>query len=45
MHNPEYVLEYGTHKILYNFEIQTNHQIIAQSTVALEYTNCFSAEW
>ena len=27
MHNPEYVLENETAKTLWNFEIQTDHQI------------------
>ena len=27
MHNPEFVLENGTHKPLWDFQIQTDHQI------------------
>ena len=30
MHNPESVLENEVHKILWDFEIQTNHQIFAR---------------
>ena len=30
MHNPEYVLENETHKLLWDFEIQTGHQISAR---------------
>ena len=30
MHNPESVLENETHKLLWDFEIQTNHQIFAR---------------
>ena len=30
MYNPEYVLENETHKLLWDFEIQTDHQISAR---------------
>ena len=30
MHNPESILENGTHKILWDFEIQTDHLISAR---------------
>ena len=30
MHNAEYVLENDTHKLLWNFEIQTDHLISAR---------------
>ena len=30
MHNPEYVLENVTHKLFWDFEIQTDHQISAR---------------
>ena len=30
MHKPEFILENGTHKILWDFEIQTNHSILAR---------------
>ena len=30
MHNPESVLENETHKLLWDFEIQTDHQISAR---------------
>ena len=30
MHNPEYVLENETHKLLWDFEIQADHQISAR---------------
>ena len=30
MHNPESVLENQTHKLLWDFEIQTDHQISAR---------------
>ena len=32
MHNPESVLEYETHKLFWDFEIQTDHQISARQT-------------
>ena len=30
MHNPEYVIENETHKLVWDFEIKTNHQILAR---------------
>ena len=30
MHNPEFVLENETHKILWDFEVQTDHKISAR---------------
>ena len=30
MHNPAPVLEYNTHKLLWDFDVQTDHQISAR---------------
>ena len=30
IHKPEYILEDETHKILWDFEIQTDHQVLAR---------------
>ena len=32
MHNPESVLENETHKLLWDFENQTDHQIVARQS-------------
>ena len=35
MHNPEYILENETQKLLWDFEIQTDHFILAKSSDSL----------
>ena len=39
MHKPEFVLENETHKILWNFEIQTDHLIFARQPALVIVNN------